>query len=132
MPWLRYRHLKPEFLTVHDAVDRPGVKSCEVVEERPRGADIAAARLGTEAGCMRAHALVVVKLMVADIALAAFMRALDLCRHDDGVHHHVVDVKGTTMLALLALDARELGDAGAATQVSTLALHKSKLVRRHF
>jgi hypothetical protein len=76
MPWLRHRHLKPEFLTVHDAVDGPGVKSCEVVEERPRGADIAAAWLGTEAGCMRAHALVVVKLMVADIALAAVMPAL--------------------------------------------------------
>jgi hypothetical protein len=76
--------------------------------------------------------VVVIKLMVADIALAATMRALDLGRQDDGVHHDVVDVKGAAMLALLALDARELGDAGAASQVPTFALHKLKLVMRYF
>jgi hypothetical protein len=58
MPWLRNRHLKPEFLTVLDAVERPGVLSCEVAEERQRKADKAAARLGAVAGCTRAHALV--------------------------------------------------------------------------
>jgi hypothetical protein len=67
--------------------------------------------------------VVVIKLMVADIALAATMRALDLGRQDDGVHHHVMDVKGTTMLTLLAANDRELSDAGATSQVPTFALH---------
>jgi hypothetical protein len=39
-------------------VERPGVLSCEVAEERQRKADKAAARLGAVAGCTRAHALV--------------------------------------------------------------------------
>jgi hypothetical protein len=36
------------------------------------------------------------------------------------------------MLTFLAEDAREPGDAGAASQVSAFTLHKSKLFMRYF
>jgi hypothetical protein len=63
---------------------------------------------------MGARALVVVKLVVGDRALAAVMGTVYHGRRDDVIHNGA-RAEATAVLAHLALLARELSDASAAS-----------------
>ena len=99
----------------------------DVVVERRRRAFVAADGHRAFAGRERTHALVIDELVVSDVEPTAFVRALHPHRRKDGVHCRVPHVEATATLALLALPLvpGALDATVRASQVNSLALHKS-------
>ena len=126
-PWLRQWHLQLERLAVLDPVHGHGMHGADVVGEHRRRAFVATDGHGAFAGRERTHALVIGKLVVSDVEPTAFVWALHPHRRNDGVHRRVPHVEATAALALLALTLvpGAHGAAARASQVPSLALHKS-------